>query len=136
MFFKNLFKKKEEDLSDQAAVFHNRETPRFTSKAFISIEGFEGEGRVRNISETGCCLESVTYVAIKPDDVYRIKITPIAGENTVSFSLELTASWTRSNETFFEAGFTQKDGSVNLQLKKYTETLKARGVSPDYGNKK
>ena len=91
MFLENIFNKKEEVLSDQSSVFHNREMPRFTSKAGIFIEGFEGEGLLKNVSETGCCLESVTYVAIKPSDEYQIKIVPAAGENTAAFTVKLRA---------------------------------------------
>ena len=129
------FKKKEEELNDQLAVFQMRETPRFASGAGISIEGFEGEGLVRNISMTGCCMESVTYVAIKPNDVYQVRIIPGANEKIEPFTMKLTVTWIKSCETLFEAGFHVEGGQAGSSpIKQYAERLKAQGVQPDYGD--
>ena len=131
-----LFKKKEEELSDQFAVYQEREAPRFEAKAGITIEGFEGEGLLSNISTIGCSMESVTYVAITPDKVYQIKIIPAAGENIKPFSLRLKLNWTKSSEMLFHAGFSLEDGQSNPQLKQYVELLQAHGVKPAYGEMK
>ena len=133
------FKKKNEGLSDQFAVYHERGAPRWGSPKYkldagISIEGFEGEGLLGNISITGCCMESVTYVAITPDQVYQVKIIPSSGDDIESFGLKLKVNWTKSSETLFQAGFSLDDGQNDNRLKQYVELLKARGVQPDYGN--
>ena len=131
------FKKKKEELNDQLAVFQKRDTPRFASGAGISIGGFEGEGLLRNVSMTGCCMESVTYVAIKPNDEYQVKIIPNANDKEPPFTASLIVTWIKSSETLFEAGFhMEAKYADNSPIRRYAETLQARGVPPDYGNMK
>ena len=145
------FKKKKEVLSDQLATYHERGAPRWGAPqhdldAGISIAGFEGEGQIGNVSISGCCMKSITYVHITPNEIYQAKIIPGAGDNMAPFSLKLKLSWTKSSETIFLAGFalegsgasggsgasTECEGSS--QLKRYVELLSSRGFSPDYGN--
>ena len=131
------FRKKEEELTDQFTAYKERDMPRFAANAGISVKGFEGEGLLKNVSSTGCCMESVTYVAVKPGEVHQVSINPESGEKkNGSFTLDLTVSWTRSSETSFEAGFQLGAGQSGSQLKQYTETLKSRGILPEYGTVK
>ena len=130
-------RKKEEELTDQFTVYKERDMPRFAANAGISVQGFEGEGLLKNVSSTGCCMESVTYVAIKPDEVYQVKINPDSGEKkNESFALELTVTWTKSCETSFEAGFHLGPGQTGAVLNRYTELLQSRGIQPEYGRVK
>ena len=130
------FKKKKEELSDQLAVFQERKAPRWgapqvTLSAGISIEGFDGEGLVGNVSVSGCSIQSVTYVNIAPNKVYHVRITPGSDDMMDPFDLKLKLSWAKSSETLFQAGFSlENDGP---QLKRFVEMLRARGVPPDYG---
>ena len=126
--------RKNENLIDQQAVYHKRKAPRYALKAGIAIEGFEGEGMLGNISASGCLMESSTYVSITPDDVYLVTIKPSQGENIKPFSQKLKASWTKSSEMLFQAGFTVDSGQSCIQMEQYTELLKSQGVNPDYGN--
>jgi hypothetical protein len=128
------FSKKKEELSDQLAVYQKRKDPRYWLDAGITIEGFEGEGQVGNVSNSGCYLASVTYVAFLPDKTYQAKITPGPEDAIKPFSLELKLNWTKSSETLFEAGLSLEDKQDNNQLKRYVELLRIRGVPPDYGN--
>lgn len=129
-----VFKKKKAELGDQFAVFQKRETPRFVAGGGISIEGFEGEGLLKNICVSGCCLESVTYVAIVPSQVYQIRIDPRPGINMEPFTARFKASWTRSSESAFEAGFSLETGRQDQRLQRYVEQLRIQGVRPEYGN--
>ena len=133
------FKKNKEELSDQFAVYQERGAPRWGNPnqslhTGISIEGFEGEGQVGNISVTGCCMQSITFVSITPDQIYKARIIPTADENMEPFDLILKLNWTKSSETLFQAGFSLEDSRGNSQLNRYVELLKARGIQPDYGN--
>ena len=131
---KMLFRKKKKDvLSDQQAVYRKRGAPRYLLNAGITVEGFEGEGSVKNISISGCCMESSTYVAIKPDEVYKIIINPDSGENMKPFSYKVRATWTKSSEALFQAGFTLENPQDNAQMKQYVEILNSNGSEPDYG---
>ena len=133
------FEKKQEELSDQLAVYQDRNAPRWGSPKFalnagISIEGFEGEGKVDNISISGCRMESVTYVAFVHDREYQAKIIPDAGQSMDPFGIRLKLNWTKSSETLFQAGFTLEGGRSNTQLHQCIEKLAANGAQPDYGN--
>ena len=136
MFFK---KKKKEELGDQFAAYKQRKaprwgTPQYTLKAGISINGYEGEGQLGNISVSGCSLLSVTYVNIKPDEVYLVNIIPGPEDNMKPFSLKLKLSWTKSSEELFQAGFSLEKGETDHNLSQYVDLLRARGALPDYGN--
>ncbi|MCL2277337.1 MAG: hypothetical protein FWC21_05505 [Treponema sp.] len=134
-----LFRKKKDELTDQKAVFRERGAPRwgkpsFELKAGVRVSGYEGEGQLGNISVSGCCLMSVTYVAIIPDKVYKVQIIPAQEDKIKPFSLDMKLSWTKSSEEIFLAGFSLDKGESSSQLKQYVEMLRSRGVEPDYGN--
>ncbi|MDR0323989.1 MAG: hypothetical protein LBI12_06060 [Treponema sp.] len=129
-----LFKKKKEELSDQLAVYIDRGVPRYALTAGIVIDGFEGEGRMVDISTLGCSMESVTYVALKSGEKYQAKIIPDAVEKAQPFGVKLKTNWTKSGENLFSAGFSLAEGESNSQLSRYVELLRSRGVPPDYGN--
>ena len=138
MFFN---KNDKAELTDQFAVYQERGAPRMGSPQFdldagISISGFEGEGQLGNVSVSGCSMKSVTYVAITPGEVYNVKINPGKEDKLPQFSLKLKLNWTKSSETVFMAGFSLEKGESNSHLKQYADALRARGISPDYGNMK
>ena len=135
MIFK---KKKKEELSDQLASYQERTAPRWGApmnalKAGISINGFEGEGQLGNVSVSGCSMHSVTFVNIIPDEIYHVNIIPSKEDNMSPFGLKLKLSWTKSSETLFTAGFSV-EGGESAHLKHYVEILRSRGMLPDYGN--
>ena len=136
MFFS---KKKKEDLNDQYAAYHERKAPRWGAPQYmlnagITLEGYEGEGQLGNLSITGCSMQSVTYVNITPNEVYNVKIIPAAEDKMRPFNLILKLNWTKSSETLFQAGFSVEGGDVSSQLRQYVELLRSRGIPPDYGN--
>ena len=126
--------KKKDEPSDQRTIYKEREAPRFDLRAGISIQGFEGEGQLGNVSVTGCYLTSLTYVGIKPDEVYDVRIIPDPGEKIEPFNLKLKVTWTKSSENLFQAGFSLDKGQNNTHLKRYVGQLELHGVKPDYGN--
>ena len=135
------FKKRKEELSDQLATYQERGAPRWGAPqqdldAGITIAGFDGEGQIGNVSISGCCMKSVTFVAITPGEIYQAKIIPGKEDNMEPFKLKLKLSWTKSSETIFLAGFALEGsgGEGSSQLKRYVELLRSRGLSPDYGN--
>jgi len=135
------FKKKKEELTDQLATYQERGSPRWGTPKFdldagISIDGFEGEGQLGNVSITGCSMKSVTYVNITPNEFYNVTIIPGKDDNIKPFSLKLKLSWTKSSEASFYAGFSLEGKEGSEPLKKYVELLRSRGIEPDYGNMK
>ena len=131
---------KKEELTDQRAVFQERGHPRWGSAQFplktgITIQGFEGEGLLANFCVSGCSLESVTFIALIPNEEYQAKIIPAENENMEPFNLRIKLNWIKSSEALFQAGFSLGEGQSNAQLKRYGEILQARGIVPDLGNK-
>jgi len=136
MFFK---KKEKSELTDQFALYQERKSPRHGSPQYdidtgITVTGFEGEGQLGNVSVSGCSMKSVTYIAIKPDEVYQLNIIPGKEYDMKPFSLRLKLSWTKSSENIFLAGFSLKEGEKNSSLEQYVNILRSRGIEPDYGN--
>ena len=133
------FKKNKEELTDQLATYQERTAPRWGApydalSAGITISGFEGEGQIGNVSVSGCCLHSVTYVNIIPNKTYMAKIIPGKEDNMPSFNINLKLNWTKSSETLFQAGFSLEGDEGSSQLKRYVEILRGRGIKPDHGN--
>jgi hypothetical protein len=128
------FRKKQEEPGDQFAAYHERQTPRYTVNGGISIEGFEGEGLLKYISDSGCCMESVTYVSIKPSQVYQLRINPGPDTNMEPFTTRLTLNWIKSSEMVFEAGFVLEGAEQDPHLVRYIEQLRLQGARPEYGN--
>ena len=136
-----IFKKKKEELSDQLAVYQERQAPRWGAPQYdldasICITGYEGEGQLGNVSVSGCCLKSVTYVSLIPDEIYKATIIPGKDDKMASFTLQLKLSWTKSSEEIFLAGFALEGSDGGNHLKNYVELLRIRGLTPDYGNMK
>jgi hypothetical protein len=125
--------KKDEALKSQN-VSHEQKIPRYATNAGITIEGFDGEGKISNIGISGCCIQSVTYVSVVPDVVYQAKIIPEAGDRTDPFGIKLLLEWTKSRENLFEAGFKLAPDQNDSKLRQYVERLQSRGVPPDYGD--
>jgi len=128
------FGKTKEDLGDQQAVFQKRKAPRYALNATVTVDGFDGEGELENISTSGCRMDSSTYVNLIPDEVYQVTITPSPRDNIKPFRLKLKASWTKSSELLFQAGFTLASGYHNTEMERYVKLLNSKGIPPDYGN--
>jgi len=134
-------RKNKDELTDQLAAYQERTAPRWGAPQFdldtgISLTGYEGEGQLGNVSVSGCSMKSVTYVNIIPDNVYEARIIPGKDDNLQPFNLKLRLSWTKSSEKVFLAGFALEGEEGKVQLKKYVELLRSRGIEPDYGNMK
>jgi len=136
-----LFKRKKEELSDQTAIYHERGAPRWGEPnreldAGITIAGFDGEGQIGNVSISGCCMKSVTYVTIAPNLAYDATIIPGKNDKMGPFSLKLKLSWTKSSENLFLAGFAVEGSEGSSHLNNYVDILRTSGFTPDYGNMK
>ncbi|MDR2096343.1 MAG: PilZ domain-containing protein [Treponema sp.] len=121
-----MFFRKKKEIDDQFSSYQNRETLRYDTDAGITIDGFEGEGLLKNISVPGLCLESVTYVEITPKERYKIKIIPTPLAHIEPFEVRAEANWIKSSELAFEAGFSIIEPSQDKtsSIKRYIEFLK------------
>ena len=126
--------KTKEELSDQQVAFQKRKAPRYALNATVIVDGFDGEGELENISSSGCRMDSSTYVSLIPDEVYHVTITPSPSDNIKPFHLKLKATWVKSSELLFQAGFTLESGYHNAEMERYVKLLNSKGIPPDYGN--
>jgi hypothetical protein len=123
-----LFETKKKAPEEGPVSAATKRAPRYDSWANVSISGFEGEALLRNINLGGFCLESRTYVAISPGDVYTMHIAPEApGEK--GFSLQVQVRWVRCTEHNFYAGFAVSEQPKDRALEKYVDYLKSRAAA-------
>jgi hypothetical protein len=97
--------------------------PRFNTLARVSINGFEGEAVLKNISVGGFCMESRTYAAITPGERYIMRILPESSFNLSPFELEVEGRWVQSTEKKFSSGFLIAMPPPNRALEKYIEQI-------------
>jgi hypothetical protein len=119
------FKKKEKKIDDQFSSYQNREHTRYDTQAGFEVEGFEGEGLLKNISFPGLCLESITYVALTPKEQYNIKIIPEPLSHIEPFEVKAEVNWIKSTELSFEAGFSiiESGQDTSSPVRRYIEFL-------------
>jgi hypothetical protein len=99
--------------------------PRYSCAAYVSINGFEGQALLRNISIGGFCLESRTYAALKQGEEHSMTITSDSTSGLAPFEIKVEVRWVRSTETSFNAGFAMVKSSVgNRAMEKYIDYLK------------
>ncbi|MDR2069163.1 MAG: PilZ domain-containing protein [Spirochaetaceae bacterium] len=100
--------------------------PRYTSVAYITINGFSGRALLRNISYGGFCMESRTYVAITPGEYYTMCLLPEPSINLRPFEMTVEVRWIRSTETKFSAGFLISKFPADRSFEKYFNYIKAQ----------
>jgi hypothetical protein len=79
--------------------------PRYDCMARISIEGFEGEAVMRNISPGGFRMESRAHREIAVHTLCSVRIDPEDGSGLQTFDLEAEVRWVQSNEDILSVGF-------------------------------
>jgi hypothetical protein len=125
-----LLKRKQE--SGQPSLDALSRPPRYASIARVSINGFEGEAALRNVSNSGFRMESRTYAAITVGEHYTMWIKPESASGLTPFELEVEVRWVQSTESKFASGFLilnhPADGSVDRYVN-YIKRGKERGVT-------
>ncbi|GHU25479.1 hypothetical protein FACS1894164_14940 [Spirochaetia bacterium] len=81
-----------------------RKLARYSSIASVQIRDFEGTAIIKDMNDTGCCIESLTYIAVNLEEEYYITIIPEVTANIPEFDLIMKVKWTKSTETCFETG--------------------------------
>jgi hypothetical protein len=131
MFFKTKEKKAPEKKNAAADSQEGPSTraPRYRSIARVSINGFEGEAVLRNVSIGGFRMESRTYVAMQVGEQYTMRIQPEASANVKAFELDVEVRWIQSGETSFAAGFLVISVPAGNFYEKYVDSIKAKEQS-------
>jgi hypothetical protein len=114
-------KKKTESVEDSGA---NPRQPRYDCLAVVKVNGFEGKAVLRNVSVSGFCMESKTYVHMQPGEQYTMEITPVAESGIAVFSVKVEARWVKSEVDHFNVGFLMVNSAAERHLAKYIDYLK------------
>jgi hypothetical protein len=101
-----------------------RRTQRYSSIAGISVNGFEGKALLKDISNTGFCLESATCVNMSPREQYTVKIIPEPDTGVKPFDVVVEVRWVRSTEDKFETGMNIIKPPLGQAFDLYLKALK------------
>ncbi|MDR1868283.1 MAG: PilZ domain-containing protein [Treponema sp.] len=104
----------------------NRKLPRYSSIASVRIDGFDGVALVKDMSDSGCCIESLAYLELDPGEIYHISIFPEITANIPCFKLDVKMVWSKSSETCFETGLELVESPTDKELQHYLDYLKWR----------
>ena len=106
------------------AVSDNRKNKRFHSIAKAHIDGVDyGEILLKDLSITGCCLESTVYPDIKPGTRHKIEIIPENSANIQKFELTAESVWILSRGYSTEFGFFILESPKGKLFQRYVDYL-------------
>jgi hypothetical protein len=117
-----LFFKKKENIKDTTSDKAVR-APRYASLAMVSINGFEGQAVLRNVSMGGFCMESKTFADMDVGASYVIHIAPEKHAGISHFELTVEVRWILSSPEKFSVGFRVIQGNSRA-FEKYIDYLK------------
>ncbi|MDR3337897.1 MAG: hypothetical protein LBT16_11920 [Treponema sp.] len=119
-----LFLKKKEVESKTVDFYKAARGDRYTTLARVAINGFEGQGLLRNVSSGGFCMESKTFAGLDVGSSYTIQIIPeaSAGINRID-DLTVEVRWARTSPEKFAVGFQVLQSSRSFE--KYVEYIRA-----------
>jgi hypothetical protein len=108
-------------------VFFERKNQRWAALAEATIEGaFSGRALVKDLSVTGCRLESAVPMHINTGEVYMIVVYPEASANIAEFELKAQVQWIESGSAGCEAGFSIKVSPKGAFFNRYIDYLDYR----------
>ena len=112
-------------------MLEKRKQPRYVSlaRARISQVG-EGDILLKDISITGCGIESTIILDLILHNQYKMEILPEAASEIGHFELVVEPSWIRAAGYSFEAGFIIVESPKGRQFQRYVDYLSWRQSSP------
>jgi hypothetical protein len=100
---------------------------RYTTQSHARIAAvFDGEILLKDISVTGCGVESTTFIDLKPDCRYKMEIVPEKAANIGPFEIVVELQWTRKSGYSFEAGFSITESPKGKHFQRYVDYLSWR----------
>jgi hypothetical protein len=108
-------------------MIEKRKQIRYTTQARARISaGLAGDVLVKDISVTGCGIESTVFMDIKLHHQYKIEILPEPTAKIGPFELVVEALWVRTSGYSFEAGFTIVESPKGKHFQRYVDYLSWR----------
>ena len=110
-------------------MLENRRDKRYRTLARARIfHVLEGENLLKDISITGCCVESTTYADIKPNTRYEMEIEPESAAQIGNFQLTVESKWVRPAGYTGEVGFIVVASPKGRQFQRYVDYLAYRSA--------
>ena len=104
-----------------------RENQRYKTLAHARIPHIlEGNNPLKDLSVTGCCIESTAYAKIKPETTYQLEIMPEQIARIDSFVLEVESRWVRPEGNSGEVGFSVIASPKGKEFQRYVDYLAYR----------
>ena len=108
-------------------MLENRRSPRYRTLARAKISGIlEGENLLKDISITGCCVESTVHAEIQTETQYQLEIEPEGASGIGNFQLEVERKWIRNDGYATEIGFGITASPKGKQFQRYVDYLAYR----------
>jgi hypothetical protein len=108
-------------------MMEKRKQIRYTTQARARIDSvFDGDVLLKDISVTGCGIESTVFMDIKRNDRYKMDILPEEISKIGRFELVVEALWVRTSGYFFEAGFAIVESPKGKHFQRYVDYLSWR----------
>jgi len=105
----------------------NRRSPRYRTIARVQISHVSGgEGLLKNISITGCCVKCDGMVNIQPPAQYELMIKPEKESHIGAFELLVECKWDRDDGHGTELGFSIIASPKGKQFQHYVDYLAYR----------
>jgi hypothetical protein len=112
-------------------MFEQRKNKRYPATARAHIPDlFKGEALLKDLSITGCCIESTMYVDIKLGVQYKVEIIPEAVSRIEKFELLVKSCWIRTGGYSCEIGFSVIASPRGKSFERYVDYLSWRSVAP------
>ena len=107
-----------------------RKNIRYQTTAQVCIPGvLEGDALLKDISITGCSIESTVFAALEPNTAYTLEVKPEAASKIAKFELSVETRWLRTNGDAYEAGFVVTASPKGKQFERYVDYLAWRSTN-------
>ncbi|MDR0645368.1 MAG: PilZ domain-containing protein [Treponema sp.] len=101
-----------------------RQDIRYRTIAHVRARGlFEGDALLKDISVTGCRIETTVFINARPGIVYTLKIIPESISKIAPFDLQVENRWVNTESDSCEAGFLVKSSPGGKQFQRYVDYL-------------
>ncbi|MDR3123137.1 MAG: PilZ domain-containing protein [Treponema sp.] len=111
-------------------MFENRKSIRYPTLARAIIpEIVDGEGLLKDLSITGCCVEYTMFVDVKLNTQYKAQILPDSTAKIEPFDLCVESRWVRADSYSCEIGFAITMSPKGRDFQRYVDYLAWRSTA-------
>jgi hypothetical protein len=107
-----------------------RKNVRYQTIARVCIPGvLEGDALLKDISITGCSIESTAFADIQTNTPYMLEVKPEAASKIAKFELSVEVRWLKTSGDSYEAGFMVTASPKGKQFERYVDYLAWRSAT-------